>query len=123
MDLPAAFVEILKAAPYVGIIIWYTLLLLRNFRDELTKRDVQASAEREKRDAEWREFLAQQSNGQLKAIDEVAINLKELATLLQCVDSRTAIIHEILENHDRHAEDVARNVATMTARRTPKVKE
>ena len=105
MGLPQYLLEFLGTAPYVAIIIWYTLTLRKQERDE-----------RAQRDTEWREFLAQQMAGTLRALDAVAVSLKEQNECIKSVDARTTMIWELLEEHDRHAERVANAVDTVVAR-------
>ena len=105
MEFPQYLIEFLGTAPYVAVLIWYTLTLRKQERDE-----------REYRDKEWREFLAQQMGGTLKVLDEVAINLKERNECLKSVESKTELIYELLEDHDRHAERVANQVDAILKR-------
>ena len=97
-------IEFMKTAPYVAIIIWYTLSLRRSEREERTLRD-----------QEWREFLTGQMSGTLRALDEVSTNLKQLAEQVRKMDVRVALIHDMIDDHDRHAERVAIAVDAMVA--------
>jgi len=98
-------IEFMKTAPYVAIIIWYTLSLRKSEREERTARD-----------QEWREFLTGQMSGTLRALDEVSAHLKQLTEQVRTMDVRVALIHDMIDDHDRHAERVANAVDALSVR-------
>ena len=100
-------VELAQFAPYLIpaiLVVWFVLVMRR---DEC--------AEREKRDDQWRGFLAHQSEGTLKALDAITLNLRELSEQLKAVNARTERIESVLEDHDRHAEIVAQKQVEIAA--------
>lgn len=111
-------IEVGKLAPsllYAIVLIWWMSKTRAEDRTEREARNKQIIEERAMRDKEWQDFLKQESAGTLRALDAVAISLSEVTKQLQIVNSRTERIESILENHDRHAEDVAKKQAEIVA--------
>ena len=105
MELPEALLEFMKTAPYVAIIIWYTLTLRRQEKEE-----------RAERDKTCQEFLTQQTGGTLRALDAVALGMKDITECIRTIDARTILIHNIIDDHDRHAQGLDKSVAVLAER-------
>jgi hypothetical protein len=81
-----AWVSLLIQVPLVGIFVWFTLQLTKNYQSS-----------QEKRDTEWRDFLREQREQGNNAIGRLAEEIKclnggvtEVKTLIQNHDSRVA---------------------------------
>lgn len=107
LDQWQPFLQVGLQIPIVAAFIWFTLQVLRNFRESQKERDTEwqsfLKAEREdflaqeiRRDVEWRTFLGERSHqnrdvldGIVKQLGEMSLNLSSLNALLVAHDSST----------------------------------
>jgi hypothetical protein len=114
MEIPAAFVELLKQAPVLGVFVYVVFALLRGEREERAKREESYRVERElyrterrERDAEFMQFLSEQRSATLATLDVLAMRLQNLGDLVVGIDDRTRRIEKVFEHHDSRAEGIA----------------
>ena len=113
-----SWISLLIQVPLVGIFVWFTLQITRNFQ-----------ASQEKRDQEWREFLIEQRQANNLALARLAEEIKtithELAGMKEVIvvhDQRVIAAIPVMQRtlDEMSQERREKNAARLPAARLPK---
>lgn len=89
-----SIINLLVQVPLVGIFIWFVLQITRSERTERQAMATAAKEEREKRDTEWRLFLAEQREAANSSTARLAEEIKSIGMSV-------AAVHSLMLTHDQ----------------------